>query len=86
MKVKAIFLLMFFAGLAHAGHDSFWYAYPMPQAYLYVQNPVLYRMWEANYGYGTLLRSPAYQPVVVAHDRGRLQRRACEIRVRSAAR
>lgn len=29
--------------------DAFWYYYPMPQAYLYVDDPVLYRMWEAQY-------------------------------------
>lgn len=73
--------------------DLFWYAYPMPQAYLYVQNPVLYRMWEANYGYRQTYtpmyspaRSSAYLPVVRHYNRSRFRRRACEVRILSGSR
>lgn len=30
--------------------DYFWYAYPSPYAYLYVEDPIKYRIWEARYG------------------------------------
>ena len=30
--------------------DLFWYYWPSPQAYLYVQDPLQYRTWEARYG------------------------------------
>lgn len=97
MKIKIVLAvclsLLFGLNVAHAEHDSFWYAYPMPQAYLYVQNPVLYRMWEANYGYRQTYtpmyspaRSSAYLPVVRHHDRSRFRRRACEVRILSGSR
>lgn len=88
MKIKIALLaclnLVFGLNVAHAGDDFFWYAYPMPQAYLYVQDPLRYRMWEASYGYYPVhmpARSPAYRPVVRTHDRSRFRRRECEIRI-----
>lgn len=100
MKVSKLYSAFFFAlGLiamlwfafmpkAQASDDLFWYAYPMPQAYLYVQNPLLYRMWEANYGYRQTYtpmyspaRSSAYMPVVRHYNRTRFRRRECEIRI-----
>ncbi len=84
MKIKIALLaclnLVFGLNVAHAEHDFFWYAYPMPQAYLYVQDPLRYALWSAYYG-DSQARSPVYRPIVVTHDRGRLHRRACEIRV-----
>ncbi len=65
--------------------DAFWYAYPMPQAYLYVQDPVRYALWSAHYGDRQAARVPigypVYLPVVRHHDRSRFRRRACEIRI-----
>jgi hypothetical protein len=69
---------------AEADDDLFWYAYPMPQAYLYVQDPVRYALWSAHYG-DSQARVPIgysiYTPVVRHHSNSRLRRRACEIRI-----
>ena len=88
MKIKIALLaclnLVFGLNVAHADEDFFWYAYPMPQAYLYVQDPVRYALWSAHYGdrqARVAAQYPIYLPVVATYDRGRLRRRACEIRV-----
>ena len=92
MKIKIALVvclnLVFGLNVAHAEHDFFWYAFPMPQAYLYVQDPLLYRTWEATYGDRQRhtpvylpTRSPVYRPVVVRHDRSKFRRRQCEIRI-----
>jgi len=90
VKIKIALLaclnLVFGLNVAHAEHDSFWYAYPMPQAYLYVQDPTRYALWSAHYGDRQArvpIGYPLYLPVVSTHDRGRLRRRACEIRILS---
>ncbi len=77
-------LLVAWVPSAEAEHDSFWYAYPMPQAYLYVQDPLRYALWSATYGDRQArmpIGYPIYLPVVSTHDRGRLRRRACEVRI-----
>ena len=88
MKIKLALLaclnLAFGLNVAHAEHDLFWYAYPMPQAYLYVQDPLRYALWSATYGDRQArvpIGYPIYLPVVSTHDRGRLRRRACEVRI-----
>jgi hypothetical protein len=92
MKIKIALLaclnLAFGLNVAHAEHDSFWYAYPMPEAYLYVQDPLRYTLWSATYGHRQMYtpvyspaRSPVYLPVVRHYDRSRFRRRACEIRI-----
>lgn len=47
----AVVLVFWFSNIkkAHAD-DWFWYMYPQPQAYLYVEDPNIYRQWEAQYG------------------------------------
>ena len=87
----AMFGLGFFLpSNAEAGDDWFWYAYPMPESYLYVDDPLRFSLWSANYGgrqyYTPLARSPVYVPVVRHHDRSRFRRRACEVRILSAVR
>ena len=77
-------LLVAWVPSAEAEHDSFWYAYPMPQAYLYVQDPLRYALWSATYGDRQArmpIGYPIYLPVVSTHDRGRFRRRACEVRI-----
>ena len=93
MKIKIALLvclnLVFGLNVAHAEHDSFWYAFPMPQAYLYVQDPLRYALWSATYGdrqARTPIGYPIYMPVVSTHDRGRFHRRACEIRILAGVR
>ncbi len=69
---------------AEADDDLFWYAYPMPQAYLYVQDPTRYALWSAHYGDRQArmpIGYPIYLPAVRTHDSSRLRRRACEIRI-----
>ena len=81
----AMFGLGFFLpSTAEADDDLFWYAYPMPQAYLYVRDPLRYALWSAHYGYRQArvpIGYPIYLPAVSTHDRGRLRRRECEIRI-----
>ena len=49
--ILAVVVLFWFANIKPAkADDLFWYVFPMPQAYLYVEDPVLYRTWEAHYG------------------------------------
>jgi len=93
VKIKIALLvclnLVFGLNVAHAEHDSFWYAFPMPQAYLYVQDPLRYALWSATYGdrqARTPIGYPIYMPVVSTHDRGRFHRRACEIRILAGVR
>ncbi len=77
-------LMAFWHKPAQADDDLFWYAYPMPQAYLYVQDPLRYALWSAHYGDRQArvpIGYPVYLPVVSTHDRGRLRRRECEIRI-----
>jgi hypothetical protein len=87
VALVALLLVAWFSNIrtANAEHDLFWYAYPMPQAYLYVQDPLRYSLWSAHYGgrqYHTpLARSPVYLPVMSTHDRSRWRRRECEIRI-----
>ena len=78
-------LILTWGNDARAEHDSFWYAFPMPQAYLYVADPLQYSLWSAHYG-DQVARSPGYRPIVVAHDRSRFRRRACEVRILNAVR
>ncbi len=92
MKIKIALLaclnLVFGLNIAHASDDWFWYAYPMPQSYLYVQDPLRYSLWSAHYGDRQArmpIGYPVYLPVVSTHDRGRFQRRACEIRILAGA-
>ncbi len=93
MKIKIALLaclnLVFGLNVAHAEHDLFWYAYPMPQAYLYVQDPTRYALWSAHYGDRQArmpIGYPVYLPVVSTHDRGIFRRRACEVRILNALR
>lgn len=101
MKVSKLYSAFFFAlGLiamlwfafmpkAQASDDLFWYAYPMPQAYLYVRDPLRYALWSAHYGDRQAYvpaRYPIYSPVVLHHDRSRLRRRECEIRILAGVR
>ena len=90
MFALAMFGLGFFLpSTAEADDDLFWYAYPMPQAYLYVQDPLRYALWSAHYGDRQAYvpaRYPVYLPVVRHHDHARFRRRACEIRILSASR
>lgn len=99
MKIKIALVvwlnLVFGLNVAHAEHDFFWYAYPMPESYLYVEDPLRYSLWSANYGgrqyYSPaarypVYRQPVYRPVVSTHDRGRFRRRACEVRILAGVR
>jgi len=93
VKIKIALLvclnLVFGLNVAHAEHDSFWYAFPMPQAYLYVQDPLRYALWSAHYGDRQArvpVGYPVYLPLVSTHDRGRFHRRACEIRILAGVR
>lgn len=66
---------------ARAADDSFWYIWPSPQAYLYVEDPLRYRIWQAEYGDRVvtdeyILRRPWW-----AYERARRHRRQCEIRI-----
>lgn len=84
--VLAVIAMLWFAFMpkVEASDDLFWYAYPMPQAYLYVKDPLRYALWSAHYGDRQArvpLGYPIYLPVVSTHDRGRLRRRECEIRI-----
>lgn len=97
MKVSKLYSAFFFAlavivivclafiPKVQASDDLFWYAYPMPQAYLYVRDPLRYALWSAHYGDRQAARVPLgypiYLPVVSTHDRSRLRRRECEIRI-----
>ena len=77
-------LLVAWVPNAEAEHDAFWYAFPMPQAYLYVQDPLRYALWSAHYGDRQArvpVGYPIYLPVVSTHDRSRFRRRQCEIRI-----
>ena len=90
-KLVALAILVWAALIpnAEAQSDAFWYAYPMPQAYLYVQDPVQYALWSAHYGDRQArvpIGYPIYTPVVRHHDRSRFRRRACEVRILSALR
>ena len=87
--IAIIIAIVLLAQDACADDDLFWYAYPMPQAYLYVQDPLRYALWSAHYGDRQAYvpaRYPVYLPVVRHHDRARFRRRACEIRILSASR
>jgi outer membrane protein OmpA-like peptidoglycan-associated protein len=49
--ILAVVVLFWFSNIRTANADDwFWYMYPSPQGYLYVEDPTLYRMWEAQYG------------------------------------
>lgn len=90
-KLVALAILVWAALIpnAEADDDLFWYAYPMPQAYLYVQDPLRYALWSAHYGDRQAYvpaRYPIYSSVVLHHDRSRLRRRECEIRIRAGHR
>lgn len=85
--ILLIIAMALFVTPCKAHDDLFWYAYPMPQAYLYVQDPVRYALWSANYGHRQAYvpaRHPVYRPAVLIHDRSRFRRRACEIRILSS--
>lgn len=89
--VLAVIAMLWFAFMpkAEASDDLFWYAYPMPQAYLYVQDPLRYALWSAHYGDRQArvpIGYPIYLPVVSTHDRSRLRRRECEIRILAGVR
>jgi hypothetical protein len=82
--LAALLFLLWVLPKAQADDDLFWYAYPMPQAYLYVRDPLRYALWSAHYGDRQArvpIGYPIYVPLVSTHDRSRLRRRECEIRI-----